>query len=323
MPLWLDCDPGNDDTFAIILAATHPKINLLGISTTFGNAGLEATSLNACKVLYASGIDGIVVLKGATEPLCESAAIKGTSISGEEIHGENGLGTKRLPIPPTKPLEDNAILYMYNTIMKSPDKVRLVGTGALTNIALLLKVFPDVKKNIDEIVFMGGSIYYGNKTPSAEYNIACDPEAAEIVCQCGAKVVMIPLEVTLTTMVSKEIKQRIRNMGTAYSDICLELLDFYAESYIKVYGYDTSPLHDPTTIAYCIAPELFNIEFWRVDIERFSERCKGRTICDKWDLTKEKKNVHVATTMDVPKFWDLMIGAIEVANSQNRINETI
>jgi inosine-uridine nucleoside N-ribohydrolase len=320
IPLWLDCDPGNDDTFAIILAGTHPKINLLGVSTMFGNAGVEATSLNACKVLHAAGIDGVNVLKGASQPLCEYTK-KGSTVDVEEIHGVSGLGTKKFPTPPTLPLKDNAILYMYNTIMKSPDKVKLVGTGALTNIALLLKTFPDVKQNIDEVVFMGGSIYEGNITPSAEFNVICDPEAADIVCHSGAKVVMVPLEVTHTTMVTKEVKERIRSMKTTFTDSCLELLDFYADGYLKTYGFDACPLHDPTAVAYCIAPELFKTEFWRVDIDRFSERCRGRTICDKYNVTKQEKNVHVATTLDVPKFWDMMIGAIEVANAQNRCDK--
>ncbi len=316
--IWLDCDPGNDDTFAIILAANHPSINLLGISTAAGNASAEHTSKNACKILHAAGIDGVDVVKGSDEPLCGIAIYKKNATT-EEVHGSTGLGTNEFPDPPLKPIKKNAILHMYESIMKSPTKVKLVGTGALTNYALLLKVFPDVKENIDEIVFMGGAADFGNITPCAEFNIFCDPEAADIVCNSGLKIVMVPLEVTHTNMVTEEVKKRILSMNTKFAKVCVELLDYYADAYRKIYKFESCPLHDPCAVAYCITPEIFKTIHCHVEIEKASELARGRTICDIYLLSEEKKNVHVSVKMDVPKFWDLMIGAFEKTNAKNRL----
>jgi Inosine-uridine nucleoside N-ribohydrolase len=319
-PVWLDCDPGNDDAFAIFLAGHHPTIQLLGISTASGNASAAKTSINACKILHAAGIDDVDVVQGSDDPICGIAMYKKNGRAGE-VHGDTGLGTNEFPDPPKKPLKKNAILHMYESIMKSPTKVKLVGTGALTNIALLLKTFPDVKENIDEIVFMGGAVNFGNITPCSEFNIYCDPEAADIVCNSGLKVVMIPLDVTHTTMVSLETRKRIQDMNTKFAKACLELLEFYADAYKRIYSFETCPLHDPCAIAYCISPEIFTTLHCHVDIERHSEKTRGRTICDIYLLSQQTKNVHVALKMDVPKFWELMIGALEKANAKNRVEE--
>lgn len=316
--IWLDCDPGNDDCFAIILAGTHPKINLLGVSTCFGNTGVVQTTKNACTILDAAGIKDISVVGGAEGPICPTDK----EILAEYVHGHTGIGTKLFPDPTTTPLEKNAVMHIYETVMAHKTKVKLVATGALTNYAILLKMFPDIKSQIEELVLMGGAIGFGNHTPSAEYNLFCDPEAAHIVFNSGLNVVMVPLEVTHTTLVPQRTLDAMKGIKTKFVDACLDMLNQYAESYKKFNGFDSCPLHDPCTIAYIIAPEIFDLSYIHVDVELRSEKARGRTICDLYGCDNKRENVHVATKMNVTVFWELMLEAVKTASGQSKMGDS-
>jgi len=195
----------------------------------------------------------------------------------------------------------------------------VVATGCFTNVAIMLKTFPEVEKNIEQIVVMGGAIGYGNVTPAAEANIINDPEAADILVNSNNKFVMVPLEVTHTALVTPEIIAKIEKWDTKYSALCVGLLQFFAEAYKTVFNFDSPPLHDPCAIAYVIAPELFEVNHCNVEIERTSPSTKGRTICDILHTTNKEKNAYVTTKMDVDKFWELMLSALEVANSRHKM----
>lgn len=314
IPIWLDCDPGHDDAMAIILAGYNPKIKLLGISTVCGNQTADKTTINALRTLELAGIKNIDVVKGLNEGLCRP------SRACAEIHGDTGLGGAELPDPVQKPLKENAILKMYNTIRNYPEKVALVGTAQLTNLALLLKTFPDVKENISEIVIMGGAVGIGNMRPAAEWNIEGDPESALIVFNCGLKVVMVPIEVTHKVLVTKEIFEQIKGFKTHFGDIVVKLLSFFANTYDKIFKMPDPPLHDPCTIAYLINPEIFKTEFLHVDVETSSKFCNGRTNCDIFGMTGSPKNVHVALEVNVGKFWELMLDALKKANEKYKEN---
>jgi len=318
IPIWLDCDPGHDDAMAIILAAYNPKLNLLGISTTHGNAPVEHTTKNACKLVYTCGIEGVDIVKGAEAAICHQP---GERVS-EMIHGYDGLGTKnnqKFPNTNVEPLKKNAYVHMCEKILASPEQVKVIATGNLTNIAILLKAFPEVKANISAIVFMGGAINFGNASPSAEANIFNDPDAADIVCRSGLEIVMVPLDVTHTVLVTPEIIKKIDGMKSQFANLCIGILQFFADAYRDVYGFDSPPLHDPCAVAYCIAPELFEVKFCNTRIERVSDSTRGRTVCDMYGVTNLPKNVHVTTKIDVPKFWEMMLAALEVANSRSRM----
>jgi len=207
-PVWLDCDPGHDDAMAIILAAYHQKIHLLGISTVAGNQSIDKVTNNALDVLELIGKHDIDVVKGA-----EKAIIREIMLA-PEIHGESGLDGCNLPKSEKSYLKKNAIVHIFETIMAHPINVTVVATGMLTNIALLLKTFPEVKPKITEIVFMGGAMGMGNYSPCAEFNIWNDPEAAHIIVQSGLKVVMVPLEVTHTALCSKDIIKTLHDKQT-------------------------------------------------------------------------------------------------------------
>ena len=183
--LWLDCDTGNDDAFAIILAGHNPKLNLLGISTVFGNSTVHNTTKNTLKINAISGLSHIKVFKGAQRPLLRPLNVS----AGQGVHGESGIGNG-LTLPEAKSVEQqmNAVQGMYASFKKMKNKGIIAATGALTNIALLIHTFPEILEKIEKIIIMGGGVIKGNVTEHAEYNFYQDPEAASIVFNSNVKV---------------------------------------------------------------------------------------------------------------------------------------
>ena len=159
--LWLDCDPGLDDTMAIILAAKHEKIKLIGLSTSAGNTSLENTTKNGLDILYNIGAKDVAVVKGSSE------LIFGKMQLAEHMHGSNGLGGVDLPPSTEKPIDSDNFEYIYNKIMEQKGKIIWANTGALTNLCFLFRRYPQIKEKIKEIVIMGGAIGKGNITPAA------------------------------------------------------------------------------------------------------------------------------------------------------------
>ncbi|MFE6710798.1 nucleoside hydrolase [Streptomyces sp. NPDC057695] len=197
IPVILDCDPGHDDAFTILLAAAHPAVDLLAITTVAGNQTLEKTTLHARRVCSVAGISGVPIAAGRARPL------HGPPRTAEDIHGESGLDGPGFgsgePAVPEDPR--GALALVRDTLLAHPVPVTLVPTGPLTNIAVLLLAHPELTSRIDRIVLMGGSTDRGNTTPAAEFNILCDPEAADIVLRGGVPVTMFGPE------------DRVRNRG--------------------------------------------------------------------------------------------------------------
>eukprot|EP01132_Coremiostelium_polycephalum_P000962 gene962-1225_t len=320
--VWLDCDPGHDDAFAIMLAAHNPNINLLGISTVAGNQTVEKTTNNALRVLeIIDRVGTVVVVKGASVPLVRPPMVC------EEIHGASGLDTATpLPQPTVSPITDTpAIVVMAQHIKKSfqetNEKVTIVACGCLTNVALLFSVYPEIKSQC-KVSLLGGAMTVGNMSPVAEFNILVDPEAAKIVYESGVEVTMVPLEVSHKALVTPQIIQRIKNIGiTPYTDTVCDLLHFFTKSYKALFDMDDPPLHDPLAVAYVIDPTIFKTKLLRVEIETTSTLCYGQTVCDVWGFSKLTKNVNVCLDADIPKFWDLLIDAIEKCNKVSSLNK--
>lgn len=354
---WIDCDVGHDDAFALILAAYNPSINLLGVSTCCGNQTIEKTTSNTLNFMYMAGLDQsidnkynqtscIPVVVGRHEPLAKPAIV------AESIHGESGLdGWNFSKLTPTKrPVDAKASEFIYQTIMNHmqssgllpeswdksclsveqpfttpesvfghPDGVTIIATGPLTNVALLLLLYPEVKHLIKTITIMGGAIGAGNVSASAEFNIFVDEVAAGIVFKSGLPIVMTPLEVTHTALATKNVVDSIRALQSSFADSLCDLLQFFASTYKTVFDFDAPPLHDPCAVAHVINPSLFKSCFTRVDVET-EGLSSGRTICDMYSVTKLQKNTHVLVSMDVDAFWQLMIDAIKAANEHSPIN---
>lgn len=319
--LWLDCDPGHDDSLAIILAGYSPDVLLLGISTVAANQAVEKVTLNALQILDAAGLSQIGVVQGQSKPLVRPR------MECPEIHGESGLALRNGSLPPTnlQPIPGKAVLVMYERMwthrQQSGQRVHLVCTGALTNAALLLTLFPEAADEIEQIVLMGGAIGSGNTNPSAEFNIQVDPEAAKIVFESGLNIVMVPLEVTHTALVTIEVMASIMNRRpTPFLLLIREILSYFSDTYLEVFGFRDPPLHDPCAVFAVIQPEAFKVEKMRVDIETVSPLTAGQTVVDIYRQSPLPANVFVAKEMDVKAFWAVQIAAIHAADAYSPIN---
>eukprot|EP00698_Gefionella_okellyi_P000336 TRINITY_DN10280_c0_g1_i1.p1 TRINITY_DN10280_c0_g1~~TRINITY_DN10280_c0_g1_i1.p1 ORF type:complete len:316 (-),score=69.48 TRINITY_DN10280_c0_g1_i1:236-1183(-) len=310
--VWLDCDPGHDDAMAIILAGYSPHIDLLGISTVGGNQSLDKTTYNALQVVHAAGLS-VDVVAGQPYPLMAP------DLLCPEIHGESGLDGTSLPVPTRKPLAEKAIIHIANVVLQHPEQVTIVATGRLTNIAVLLTVFPEVKRNLREIVLMGGAIGLGNTHPAAEFNIQTDPEAARIVFQSGMRVVMVPLEVTHTALVTADILTAVLSIKSNFAQSIAALLVFFRDTYLKVFGFEHPPLHDPCAVAFVINPQMFVTKEMHVSIVT-DGICAGRTLCDIHGVLNRPVNACVAMKMDVGQFWEMMLNATRLANEHSPMN---
>jgi len=166
---------------------------------------------------------------------------------------------------------------------------------------------------------MGGAVGMGNTSPSSEFNIECDAEACKIVLESGLSITMIPLEVTHTALVNNDVLDRLKKMDSKFSTFIKDLLLFFKDSYLKNFGFNDPPLHDPCAVAYLIKPELFETKLCRVDVDT-GNSSYGRTNCDIYNLTKLEKNAKVALKMDVKGFWNLIFEAFESANRVSILN---
>jgi pyrimidine-specific ribonucleoside hydrolase len=312
--IWLDCDPGHDDMMAILLACNHPKIHLLGISSTAGNKPLDLTTTNALKTLYMIGEKEIPVIRGM-----DQSVLRG-KIESAPLFGDSGLDGAHLPEPTQKPIDENFFLYLRKKILDHPRKLTLVATGPFTNFALLLRVFPEIKPKIEQIVCMGGAIGLGNVTPAAEFNVFCDPEAAKMLVDHGLPIVFIPLDVTTKVLFTSKIKERFAHTGTPFVKALGDLLSFFEAEGRKWDHLDGGAMHDPCTIAYLINPKIFTVKDCFLHVETGSGHCDGRTCCEFHPLNG-KFNAKFACEVDPEAFWSVMIPAILEADKKSPLNE--
>jgi len=265
LPVIMDCDPGHDDAIALILAHSHPSIEIKGVGTTAGNQTIEKTTLNARKILEFAG-SSVKVSRGASKPLFREL------ITAASVHGKTGLDGPELPDPVLEESEFSAFEMMVDVLENSRETVSIIPTGALTNVAMLLLARPDLKKKIKQISLMGGSAIGGNWSAAAEFNILVDPEAAEIVFNSGIPVIMSGLDVTYQAIIKDSDIERFRNIGTETSVMVAQLLDFFKKFHEEKFPhFGGSPLHDPCAVAVLASPELFVYREASVHVE-----CRGR-----------------------------------------------
>ncbi|WP_237154027.1 nucleoside hydrolase [Oryzibacter oryziterrae] len=302
----IDTDPGQDDAVAIMLALGFPeKLEVLGITAVAGNVGLDKTAANALKLIELVGRTDIPVFAGAAAPLMVHLE------TAEYVHGETGLNGWDFPAPVTKLRPEFGPDWIVDTIMSRPEKtVTLCPLGPLTNIALALAKEPRIASRIDKIVLMGGAqIEGGNVTPAAEFNIYVDPHAAARVFACGADIVVMSLDVTHQALIKKAWLAELKALGTKAAEAFTGLLSFYERYDEDKYGSDGGPLHDPTTVAWLLKPELFEGKFVNVEIETTPGLCFGQTVVDRWTVTNRRKNATWITKVDSDGFFALILEA--------------
>ena len=251
-PIIIDCDPGQDDALAILLALASPEeLEVLAVTAVAGNVPLALTEKNARKIVELAGRHDIPVHAGCDRPLQRDL------VTAEYVHGRTGLDGAELPEPETPLADAHAVDAIIRALRARPGTVTLCPLGPLTNIATAIRRAPDIVAHIREIVLMGGAIGEGNITPAAEFNIFADPHAAKIVFESGVKLTMLGLDVTHQVLATPERVRAIGELDTAVSRAVVGLLEFYNIYDQTRRGRPGAPMHDPCVIAYLLRPELF------------------------------------------------------------------
>lgn len=301
----IDCDPGHDDVMAILLAlANQDKFNILGVTTVAGNQTLEKVTFNLRRLYTYLGMS-TPAASGAARPITRELFL------GAEVHGESGLDGWEFPEPTFELDSTNAVTFLYDKIMKADGKVTLIPIGPLTNIGLLFATFPEVKDKIDLISLMGGSIYAGNTSPHAEFNIFVDPEAAKVVFDSGIPIVMSGLEVTHEAAINDEEIDILRNKEGKVSKMCGHLLHFYTR-YHHSEGYSSYPLHDVCSVLYLLNPEIFEYKDLQVELDTSDGPFRGCTAADNREWMRyENPNTKVLLHIDRNKFIKILFAAFE------------
>ncbi|MCE6962050.1 nucleoside hydrolase [Cereibacter sphaeroides] len=298
----IDTDPGQDDAVAILLALASPELEVLGITAVAGNVPLPLTQKNARIVCELAGRTDIPVFAGCDAPLARKL------VTAEHVHGKTGLDGPALP-DPTMPLQDqHAVDFLIETLRREPEgSVTLCPLGPLTNIATAFRQAPDIVPRIREVVLMGGAYFeVGNITPSAEFNIFVDPEAAAIVFGSGVPLVVMPLDVTHKALTSAERVDRFRAMGTRVGTMVAEWTDFFERHDRQKYGSEGAPLHDPCVIAWLLKPDLFLGRHINVEIETEGRFTTGMTVADWWGVSDRAPNALFMRDVDAAGFFDFL-----------------
>jgi pyrimidine-specific ribonucleoside hydrolase len=301
--LIIDCDPGHDDAAAILMALAHPEALLLrAVTTVCGNNTLEKVTRNARHVLSVAGASATLAA-GSARPLV------GDPVISTEFHGESGMdGPAALPFY-TYPVSDRHAVEVMRMVLEEGKQTVIAALGPLTNIALLIRLYPSLVSGIEVISLMGGAIEGGNCTQDAEFNIFVDPEAAAIVFSSGIPIVMSGLDVTTKTLIQEGRFEYLREGGRAGKFFC-ELMDFYGSKSRK-FNVTGCMLHDPCAIAWLLRPEIFRGEKHGIDVVLHGS-ARGKTL-----ISPEKpETVLVLREADAGALTDLIITSIEAIDKK-------
>lgn len=303
-PIIIDCDPGQDDAIALLLAMSSPdELDILGVTTVAGNVPLALTERNARQMCDIASHDDVRVFAGCAKPMVREL------VTAEHVHGKTGIDGIDI-VEPLRPLEEqHAVDFIVDTLNAADDaSVTLVPMGPLTNIAQAITKDPGILPKIDRIVLMGGAMREGgNISPSAEFNVLVDPHAADIVFRCGRPITVMGLDVTHQVLSTPERRDRIRAIDNDAARATAGMLDFYNRHDSVKYGITGAPLHDPCTIAYLLKPDLFSGKLCNLTVETESELTMGNTAVDFWHVTERPKNVTWMFEANADGFYDLLI----------------
>lgn len=307
LPVIVDSDPGLDDALAIGLAVARPELDLVAVTTVGGNADVAHCTENALRLLHAFGRSDIPVAEGAAGPLF------GSIVRATEVHGESGIGSTRLDASPVTAVDEHAVELMARLLRENPEPIAIIPIGPLTNIALLLRLHPDLAGRIAHLVLMGGSIGEGNTTASAEFNIYADPEAADIVFRSGVPITMIGLDVTHQALLDRASAARLRELGGVSARIAAELTDYALDRNLEWSGSTTTAIHDAVAVAHLAFADLVHVAPYHVVVDVTHGPARGRTICDglPYRLTRDGRtpNADVGIRIDRERFEGLLIDA--------------
>jgi purine nucleosidase len=300
-------DPGQDQAVAILMALAAPEaFDILGIVCSAGNIGLDHTTRNARALVELAGREDVPVFAGCPRPIQKQL------VTAEHVHGPTGLDGAGLP-EPQLPLEAmHGVDFIIETLRGHPaGTVSIFSESPLTNLAMALVKAPDIASRIAEIVMMAGAYFeVGNITPSAEFNIYVDPQAADIVLKAGISAVMLPLDVTHKLLTTPARLDRFAALGNRSGRVVAGMLGFSQGFDLAKYGWPGAPLHGPTVPAYMLAPDIFAGRRANVTVETRSELTLGMTVVDYWRITDRAKNVYYVTGGDAEAYYELIFNLI-------------
>lgn len=312
IPVILDVDTGVDDALAILFAVAHPDIEVLGISCVAGNASLERVVENTLRILDVAGAGDIPVAAGSRRPLIAPAR------SASHVHGEGGLGTLRLPASERSAVGVNAVQMMHRLVTESERPVTIVALAPQTNVALLLRQYPDIIDNIERIVFMGGSASVGNATAVAEFNVWHDPEAAAIVLDSGVPTFMYGLDVFNQVAIDEDAASALleseSEVGRVVGALLTNRIAFGSETGSQYTGL----IGDAGAVCALVDPAALRTEIRPVRVE-LAGYGRGQTLVDlrRWPgedvvhgLAEEWETVEVALDVDAPRYARLFLDTL-------------
>lgn len=291
----IDCDTGTDDAIAIVAGLCAKEMEVQAITTLTGNVSVEYTSQNTLDLTRYIG-SNVPVAVGASIPL----KLRTEDRFAEETHGKTGLGGIVLPKAEDLFCEKNAVETIYDEAVKAKGELEIVAIGPLTNIAIALLLYPQLKTYIKHLWIMGGAITGGNITPAAEFNMWCDPEAAKIVFASGIECTMIGLDVTTKAVLDEEDMRRIGELGTKAGEVVAAILEYMIERGKN--GGEPPLMHDALAVAAALCPECLKCNKYFVDVECEGQYTFGHTEVDLYNWLGKTPNVSVAEELNLPLF---------------------
>ncbi|MDX3575698.1 MULTISPECIES: nucleoside hydrolase [unclassified Streptomyces] len=313
IPVIIDCDTGVDDALALLFAVRHPGLDVRAVTCVAGNTDVDGVVRNTLTVLEHAGAGDIPVARGAERPLIEPVR------TASHVHGQDGMGDLGLPAPTRRPVDVDAVTLLRREILASPRPVTLVPTAPLTNIALLLRTHPEVTRNIERIVFMGGAVTTGNATPVAEFNVWHDPEAAAILLTAGVPITMYGLDVFQRVLVPAADVARLR----ASAEPRLKLAGALLAHRDPASSGDPTPtggLGDAGALCAVADPAGLTTELLPVEVSLAPGPSRGQTVVDRrprpgeseiHEGVREQALVDVALDVDVERYVKLWLTAVE------------
>eukprot|EP00262_Sarcandra_glabra_P006061 TRINITY_DN180_c3_g1_i2.p1 TRINITY_DN180_c3_g1~~TRINITY_DN180_c3_g1_i2.p1 ORF type:complete len:325 (+),score=61.83 TRINITY_DN180_c3_g1_i2:236-1210(+) len=308
----IDTDPGIDDSMAILMAFQTPKLEVLGLTTIFGNVSTEDATRNALLLCEIAGCPGVSVAEGSHEPLKG-----GKPCIADFIHGSDGLGNTFLPPPKGRKIDKSAAEFIIDKVSEYPGDVSVLALGPLTNLALAIRRDSSFATKVKRVVILGGAFFAsGNVNPAAEANIYGDPEAADIVFTCGADIVIVGINITTQVILTDASLSELRGSRGKYAQFICDMCQFYRDWHVQSDGVYGIFLHDPVSFAALVRPDLFTYKKGVVRVET-QGICEGHTLMDqglrKWNSSNpwsDYSPVSVAWTINVDgvlKFIKLLL----------------
>ncbi|KAK7337219.1 hypothetical protein VNO77_17782 [Canavalia gladiata] len=299
--LIIDTDPGIDDSMAILMAFQTPEVEVLGLTSIFGNTTTEVATRNALTLCEIAGREDIPVAQGSSESLKG-----GEPRVADFVHGKDGMGNIFLPPPKAKKIEKSASEFLVEKVSEYPGEVSVLALGPLTNLAWAIKRDSSFASKVKRIVVLGGSFFaLGNVNPAAEANIYGDPEAADTVFTSGANITVVGINITTQVKLTDDDLLELKESKGKYAPLLSEMCKFYRDWHVKSDGVYGIFLHDPVSFVAVVRPDLFTYKNGVVRVET-QGICVGHTLLDqglkKWNTSNPWTGyspVSVAWTVDV------------------------